>query len=62
MRNEISYLKHLKIGALRNTKVREKLIKNYHLEVKTITKIVETLKQRVTSTIKKIERYEARNC
>ena len=60
MRNEISYLEHLKIGTLRNTKVRERLIKKYHLVVKTIAKIVEMLKQRVTSTTKKIERYEAR--
>ena len=60
MRNEISCLEHLKIGTLRNTKVRERLIKKYHLEVKTIAEIVETLKQRVTSTTKKIERYVAR--
>ena len=60
MRNEISCLKHLKIGTLRNTKVRERLIKKYHLEVKTIAEIVETLKQRITSTIKKIKRYETR--
>ena len=56
MRIEISCLEHLKIGTLRNTKVREKLIKQYHLEVKTLAEIVETLKQRVTSTTKKIER------
>ena len=60
MRNEISCLEHLKIGTLRNTKVRERLIKKYYLEVKTIAEIVETLKQRVTSTPKKIKRYEAR--
>ena len=60
MRNKISCLEHLKIGTLRNTKVRERLIKKYHLEVKTIAEIVETIKQRVTSTTKKVERYEAR--
>ena len=60
MRNEISCLEHLKIGMLRNTEVRERLIKKYHMEVKTIAEIVEMLKQRVTSTTKKIERYEAR--
>ena len=55
-----SCLEHLKIGTLQNTKFRERLIKQYHLEVKTIAEIVEMLKQRVTSTTKKIERYEAR--
>ena len=58
MRNEISYLEHLKIDKLRNTKVRERLIKKCHLEFKTIAEIVEMLKQRVTSTTKRIE-YEA---
>ena len=56
MRNEISCLEHLKIGMLRNTKVRERLIKKYHLEVKTIAEIVETFKQGDTSTTKKIKR------
>ena len=51
MRNEISCLEHLKIGTMRNTKVRERLIKQYHLEVKTIAEIVETLKQHVTLRI-----------
>ena len=60
MRNEISCLEYLKIGKLRSTKVRERLIKKYHLDVKTIAEIVEILKQRVTSATKKIERYEAR--
>ena len=60
MRNEISRLEHLKIGTLWNTKVRERLIKIYHLEVKTKAEFVEMLKQRVRSTTKKIERYEAR--
>ena len=53
MRNEINCLEHLKTGTLRNTKVRERLIQKYHLEVKTIAEIVETLKQRVTSITKK---------
>ena len=60
MRNEISCLEHLKIGTLRNTKVRGKLLKQYHLEVKTIAEIVEMLKQRVTPITKKIERHEDR--
>ena len=54
VRNKISCLEHLKIGTLQNTKVRERLIKKYHLEFKTIAEIVEILKQRVTSTTKKI--------
>ena len=54
MRNEISCLEYLKIGTLQNTKVREKLIKKYLLEVKTIAEIVKMLKKRVTSTTKKI--------
>ena len=45
---------------MRNTKVRERLIKKYHLEDKTIEEITEILKERVTSITKKIERYEAR--
>ena len=44
MRNEISCFEHLKVGTLRNTKVREKLIKKYHLEVKNVAEIVEMLK------------------
>ena len=60
MQNEISCLEHLKIGSLRNTKVRVRLIKKYHLKVKIIAEILEMLKQRVTSTTKKIEKYEAR--
>ena len=36
MRNEISCLEHLKIDTLRNTKVRERLIKKYHLKVNTL--------------------------
>ena len=60
MRNAISCLEHLKIGTLRNTKIRERRIKKYHMEVKTIAEIVEVFKQRVTLTIKKIEWYEAR--
>ena len=42
MRNEISCLEHLKIGTLRNTKVRERIIKKHHLEVKTVAEIIET--------------------
>ena len=60
MRNEISCLEHLKIDMLQNTTVRDRLIKKYYLEVKTIAEIVEMLKQRITSRTKKIERYEAR--
>ena len=60
MRNEISCLEHLKARTLRNNKARERLIKKYDLETKTIAEVAETLKQRVTSTTKKIERYEAR--
>ena len=59
MRSEIRCLEHLKIGTLRNIRVIERLIKKYHLEVKTIAEIVEMLQQRITSTNKKIERYEA---
>ena len=59
MRNKISCLEHLKIGTLRNTKVKKRLIKKYHLEIKTIADILEMLKQRITSTTKKIERHEA---
>ena len=60
MRNEISCLEHLKIGTMRNAKVRERLIKKYHLKIKTIADILEMLKQRVSLTKKEIERYEAR--
>ena len=60
IRNEISCFEHLEIGTLRNTKFKEKLTKKCHLEVNTIAEIVEMLKQRVTSTTKKIERCEAR--
>ena len=60
MRNKISCLEHLRIGTLLNTKVRERLIKKCHLEDKIVVEIVEMIKQRVTLTPKKIERYEAR--
>ena len=60
MHNVISCVEYFKIGALRNPKVRERLIKKYHLEVKTIAKMLEMLKQCITSTTKKIERYEVR--
>ena len=60
MRNEISCLEHLKIGMMRNAKVREGLIKKYHLKIKTIADILEMLKQRISLTKKEIERYEAR--
>ena len=42
MRNEISCLEHLKISTLRNTKVRERIIKKHHLEVKTVAESIET--------------------
>ena len=60
MRNEISCFEHLKIGTPWDTKVRERLIQKYHLDVKTIAQIVEMFKQRVILTTNKIERYEAR--
>ena len=60
MRNEISYLEHMKSGTLRNTKGKERSTKKYRVEVEIIAEIVEMLKQRVTSTIRKIKRYEAR--
>ena len=40
MRNEISCLEYLIIGTLRNAKFRGRLIKKYHLEVKTVAEIV----------------------
>ena len=55
LRNEINSLEHLKRGTLRDTNVRERLIKKNHLEVKTVAEIVEMLKQCVTSTPKKIK-------
>ena len=59
-RSDISCLEHLKAGTLRNVKTKEKLVKKYHLEVKTVSEVAEELKQRVLATAKKIQRYEAR--
>ena len=55
MRNEISCLEHLKKGSLRNTKVRERLIKKYHLEAKEIAENVEILKQVSHQQLKKLK-------
>ena len=59
-RADIGCLEHLKNQTLKNNRTKSKLIQLYHLETKTVTEVIEELKQRVTATSKKIERYEAR--
>jgi hypothetical protein len=60
LRSDISCLEHLKRRSLRNIRTKEMLVKKYNLETKTIAEVLEELKQRVTATAKKIERYESR--
>ena len=50
----------MKRGQLKNSNTKANLTKQYNLNTKTISEVAEELKQRVTATAKKIERYEAR--
>ena len=50
----------MKRGQLKNSNTKANLTKQYNLNTKTISEVSEELKQRVTATAKKIERYEAR--
>ena len=58
---DVSCLEHLKNGTLRNKRTIATLTNKYHLESKTIKEVSEKLKQRITATAKKIDRYDARN-
>ena len=55
---DVSNLKHLKDSKLKNDKVKARLRKIYDLERKTIVETMEELKQWVTTTAKKMERYD----
>ena len=57
---DVSCLQHLKNGTLRNKITKAALTNKYHLESKTIKEVSEELKQRITATVKKIDRYDAR--
>ena len=50
----------MKRGLLKNKSTKARLMKQYGIGTKTISEVSEELKQRVTATAKKIERYEAR--
>ena len=52
---DVSCLKHLKNGTLRNKRTIATLTNKYHLESKTIKEVSEELKQRIMA--KKIDRY-----
>ena len=59
-RADISCLEKMRQHELKQTTKKEYLRKKYHLEHKSIKVVQEELKQRVTATARKIERYEAR--
>ena len=59
-RADISCLEQMKRGLLKNKSTKARLMKQYGIGTKTISEVSEELKQRVTATAKKIERYEAR--
>ena len=58
-RVDVSCLEHLKNGTMRNKRTITTLTNKYHLESKTIKEVSEELKQRITATVKKIDRYDA---
>ena len=57
-RVDVSCLEHLKNGTLRNKRTKATLTN--HLESKTVKEVSEELKQRITATAKKIDRYDAK--
>ena len=57
---DVSCLEHLKNDTLQSKSTIATLTDKYHLESKTIKKVSEELKQRITGTAKKIDRYDVR--
>ena len=59
-RVDVSCREHLKKGTQQNKITIPTLTNKYHLKSKTIKEVSEKLKQRITATAKKIDRYDAR--
>src|SRR6185436_17370030 len=54
LRADVSSLEHLKANILQNRHTKERLIRKYQLERKTVTEVAQDLKQRIRATAKKV--------
>uniref|UniRef100_A0A803SMP7 Reverse transcriptase domain-containing protein n=1 Tax=Anolis carolinensis TaxID=28377 RepID=A0A803SMP7_ANOCA len=60
LRSDASNLKNMKERKLKNDKIKQYLIRKYWLNTRKIEEALEIVKEQITATARKIERYEAR--
>uniref|UniRef100_A0A803T202 Reverse transcriptase domain-containing protein n=1 Tax=Anolis carolinensis TaxID=28377 RepID=A0A803T202_ANOCA len=60
LRSDASNLKNMKERKLKNDKIKQYLIQKYWLNTRKIEEALEIVKEQITATARKIERYEAR--